>query len=45
MLLVEMIAFPLLLKEYRKRRAVGYALVANLCSWLLGGMLLTYLPV
>lgn len=44
-LLVEMIAFPLLLKEHRKRRAVGYAFVANLFSWLLGGLLLTCLPV
>ena len=40
-----MIAFPLLLKEHRKRRAVGYAFVANLFSWLLGGLLLSYLPV
>ena len=44
-LLVEMIAFPLLLKEYRKRRAVGYAFVANLFSWALGGALLAVLPL
>ncbi len=44
-LLVEMAAFALLLKEQRKRKAVGYAAVANLFSWALGGWLLTALPL
>ena len=44
-LLVEMAAFALLLREHRRRRAVGYAAAANLCSWLLGGALLAVLPL
>lgn len=43
--LVEMIAFPLLLKEHGRVRAVGYAFVANAASLFLGGWLLTWLPV
>ena len=44
-MLVEMAAFALLLKEQRKRKAAGYAAVANLFSWALGGWLLTALPL
>ena len=44
-LLVEMLAFGLLLKEHRKRRAVGYAALANLVSWALGGWLILSLPM
>ena len=44
-LLVEMLAFGLLLKEHRKRRAVGYAVLANLVSWALGGWLILGLPM
>lgn len=44
-LLVEMAAFALLLREHRRRRAVGYAAAANLCSWFLGGALLAVLPL
>ena len=44
-LLAEMLAFALLLKEHRKRRAVGCAAMANLLSWALGGTLLFLLPV
>lgn len=44
-LLVEMLAFGLLLKEQRKRRAVGYAALANLVSWALGGWLILSLPM
>lgn len=40
----EAIAFPLALKEHR-RRAVVYAILANLSSMLIGGMLITYLPL
>lgn len=44
-LVAEAIAFSRLLKEHRKRRAVGYAFVANLFSWALGGALLAVLPL
>lgn len=44
-LLVEMLAFALLLKEHRKRRAVCCAALANLLSWALGGTLLFLLPI
>lgn len=44
-LAAEAIAFSRLLKEHRKRRAVGYAFVANLFSWALGGALLAVLPL
>lgn len=44
-LVAEAIAFPRLVKEHRKRRAVGYAFVANLFSWALGGALLAVLPL
>ena len=44
-LLVEMAVFALLLKERRRRRAVGCAVVANLSSWALGGFLLMALPL
>lgn len=43
--IIEMIAFPLILKEYKRKRAVIYAFVANLASLILGGVILTYLPV
>lgn len=44
-IIVEMIAFSLVLKENKKSRAVVYALSANLASLILGGMLISYLPV
>lgn len=44
-LVVEMLAFGLLLKEHRKRRAVGYVALANLVSWALGGWLILSLPM
>ena len=44
-LLVEMAVFALLLKERRRRRAVGCAVVANLSSWALGGFFLMALPL
>jgi len=44
-LLVEMLVFVLLLKEHKKSRAVVYALVANIASLILGGVLLSFLPV
>ena len=43
-LLVEMAAFALLLREHRRRRAVGYAAAANLCSWLLGARCWPFCP-
>ena len=44
-LLIELPAFVLLLKEHRKRRAAGFAAAANLCSWALGGCFLMFLPL
>ena len=44
-LLVEMLAFALLLKEHLRRRAAGFATAANLCSWFLGGCFLMLLPL
>ncbi len=41
----EMAAFPLLLKERKKGRAVLYAFVANLVSMILGGIIVMSLPV
>lgn len=42
---VEIVAFRKLLQEKRKLDATVYAIVANLLSWVLGGALLTYLPL
>ena len=44
-ILLEAIALPLLLKEQRKRTAVGCAVMANILSWFLGSVLLSVLPV
>ncbi|MCC8129321.1 MAG: hypothetical protein LIO51_05230 [Clostridiales bacterium] len=41
----EAVAFGALLKEKGRGRAVGCALTANAASMVLGGLLLTYLPV
>jgi len=43
--IAEMIAFAMLLKEHRKARAAACAFTANLASLLLGGILISYLPV
>jgi len=43
--IVEMITFALILKEHKKGRAVLYALAANLASLILGGVLISCLPV
>lgn len=42
---VEIAAFRKLLREKQKLNATVYAIVANLLSWLLGGAMLTYLPL
>lgn len=42
---VEMITYLGLLKEKSHSRAVTYALVANVASFILGGILIAYLPV
>lgn len=42
---VELIVFVRFTKEFRKRRAAVYTLAANAASLLLGGLLITYLPV
>ena len=44
-LVVEIAAFRLLLRERTKGRAAGCAAVANLLSWGLGGLLLACLPI
>lgn len=41
----EAIVFPLLLREHTRKRALAYAILANLFSLILGGALLTQLPV
>ena len=43
--IAESIAFALLLKEHTNGRRVGYALLANLASLILGSYLLTGIPV
>lgn len=44
-LVVEIVAFRLLLREHTKGRAAGCAAAANLLSWGLGGLLLACLPI
>ena len=44
-LVVEIAAFRLLLREHTKGRAAGCAAVANILSWFLGAVLLSVLPV
>ncbi|PKK39124.1 hypothetical protein ABB02_01356 [Clostridiaceae bacterium JG1575] len=44
-LLLEMVLFPVFLKEQEKRKAVAYAFFANLVSLFAGGMLLRVLPL
>lgn len=44
-IVAELISFGLIVKEHRTRRTVGYVLLANIASLLLGGFLLTHLPV
>lgn len=43
--IAEMIAFPALINEHRKRRSLLYAFIANLVSLIAGGYLITLLPV
>ena len=44
-ILTELIAFPTSVREQGKIRAVIYALVANLISLYVGGLLISYMPV
>lgn len=44
-LIIELIAFTLIIKEHGKGRTVGYVFLSNLCSLFLGGVLIAYLPV
>jgi len=41
----EMLAFPLLIKEHSKKRKLGYALLSNLISLVVGGFILIILPI
>lgn len=43
--LVEMIAFPVAVREQSRKRMVVYALLANAVSLYVGGLLISYLPV
>ena len=43
--LVEMSAFPIAVREQSRKRMIVYALVANLISLYVGGLLLSYMPV
>lgn len=42
---VEMIAFPILVKEHSKKRSFFYAFIANLVSLIIGGYFISLLPV
>ena len=44
-LIVELLAFIGLIKEYEKSRIALYTFIANVASLLLGGFLITYLPI
>ena len=44
-ILLELFLFCPTLKEKKRWNAVLYTIAANLCSWLLGGALLAYLPI
>jgi hypothetical protein len=43
--IVEMIVFLIFIKEHRRLRTAGYVILANLLSLILGGYLITVLPV
>jgi hypothetical protein len=42
---VELVAFPLLIKEHKNSRIFIYVFVANLVSLIAGGYLISFLPV
>lgn len=44
-LAIELIAFTSLVKEFKKSRTVLYTIAANIASLVLGGFLISYLPV
>jgi len=44
-LAVEMIAFAYFVREFSKRRAILYALTANVVSLIVGGLLISKLPI
>ncbi|SHI45536.1 hypothetical protein [Lutispora thermophila] len=44
-IVTEAIAFASLVKEFKKRKAVLYAILANIASLIAGGLLISYLPV
>lgn len=43
--IAEAVAFALILKEQKKGRAIAHALTANLASLILGGLLISQLPI
>jgi len=44
-LAAELIAFICFVREFGKRRAAAYTVAANVASLILGGLLITYLPI
>ncbi|HHY82591.1 MAG TPA: hypothetical protein GX505_07915 [Clostridiales bacterium] len=44
-IIAEMIAFTSIVKEHKRFRTAMYTIAANLASLILGGLLITYLPV
>ncbi|GLC31204.1 hypothetical protein bsdE14_26140 [Clostridium omnivorum] len=42
---IEMIAFPILVKEHGKSRSLVYAFIANFVSLIAGGYIISVLPV
>ncbi len=43
--ITEMLVFAFILKEHRKSRGIVYALAANYASLIIGGVMISYLPV
>jgi hypothetical protein len=43
--IAEMMAFPIFIKEHRKRRIIIFVMVANLLSLIAGGYIIELLPV
>jgi len=44
-ILIEVLAFALILREHKKERAVLFAVAANVASFVLGGLLITLFPI
>lgn len=42
---IEMIAFPIFIKEHKKIHTLSYAFIANLMSLIAGGFIISFLPI